>query len=171
MDPCLEGSRWMGVDSQLVAEIARQLAPKLRPRYVAFMTQRVVVAAPPEVQRADVPATTGVRYPDVAVIDTGAAAGNGGSAATATAAPLRLATVIPEPIPHFTVEIRDTAEQRLVTAIEVLSPTNKRGDGRSEYLRKRRRLLRSQAHLLEIDLVRVGRRYPVARELPPVPYF
>ncbi|MBI4601887.1 MAG: DUF4058 family protein, partial [Planctomycetes bacterium] len=36
MDPYLEET-WMGVHSQLVAEIARQLAPKLRPRYIAHM--------------------------------------------------------------------------------------------------------------------------------------
>ena len=32
MDPYLEGARWMGVHGQLIAEIARQLAPLLRPR-------------------------------------------------------------------------------------------------------------------------------------------
>ena len=31
--------------------------------------------------------------------------------------------------PHITVEIRDLAKRRLVIAIEVLSPTNKRGEG------------------------------------------
>ena len=35
MDPFLEGSTWMNFDGQLCAEIARQLGPKLRPHYVA----------------------------------------------------------------------------------------------------------------------------------------
>ena len=84
---------------------------------------------------------------------------------------MELATIIPTPIPHVTVEIRDTANRQLVTAIEVLSPTNKRGDGRQEYLAKRRRILLSTAHLLEIDLLRQGQRVPMQKPLPSVPYF
>ncbi len=48
-----------------------------------------------------------------------------------------VATLMPESIPHVTVEIRDSANDELVTAIEVLSPTNKGSDGREEYLTKR----------------------------------
>jgi Protein of unknown function (DUF4058) len=79
--------------------------------------------------------------------------------------------VIPTPIPHVTIEIRDTANRQLVTAIEVLSPTNRRGDGRQEYLAKRRRILLSTAHLLEIDLLRQGQRVPMQKPLPSTPYF
>jgi hypothetical protein len=69
------------------------------------------------------------------------------------------------------VEIRDTAKRNLVTVIEFLSPTNKRGDGRREYLKKRSQLLLSTSHLLEIDLLRKGRRVPMQRPLPGAPYF
>jgi hypothetical protein len=69
------------------------------------------------------------------------------------------------------VEIRDVAERRLVTAIELLSPTNKQGDGRAEYLERRRKLLLSTAHLIEIDLLRRGHRVPMKEPLPPFPYF
>ena len=45
----------------------------------------------------------------------------------------------------------------MVTVIELLSPSNKRaGDDREQYLAKRRELLRSPAHLVEIDLLRDG---------------
>ena len=86
-------------------------------------------------------------------------------------APLELATVMPSKVPHVWVEIRDTKMRKLVTAIEILSPTNKTGRGRREYLHKRARFLRSAAHLLEIDLVRKGRRLPMRKKLPPDPYF
>ena len=43
MDPYLEGSLWMSIHSQLTAEIARQLAPKLRPKYLALTTERFVL--------------------------------------------------------------------------------------------------------------------------------
>lgn len=57
--------------------------------------------------------------------------------------------------------IRDVKSRRLVTAIEILSPSNKAGSGRRQYLRKRRRLMARRVHLLEIDLIRAGR--PVQR--------
>jgi hypothetical protein len=48
--------------------------------------------------------------------------------------------------------------RRLVTTIEVLSPSNKRPgeEGRDLYLRKQRELLQSKVHLMEIDLLRGG---------------
>ena len=40
--------------------------------------------------------------------------------------------------------------------IELLSPENKHGKGQEEYQRKQQAVLQSQAHLLEIDLLRGG---------------
>jgi hypothetical protein len=54
-------------------------------------------------------------------------------------------------------EILDrTNRSHVVMVIELLSPENKRGQGREEYLRKQQAVLQSQAHLLEIDLLRGG---------------
>src|SRR5206468_13040798 len=52
---------------------------------------------------------------------------------------------------------------RLVTCIEVLSPSNKRPGkkGWKLYLRKRNALLLGKANLVEIDLVRRGQRMPM----------
>lgn len=74
-------------------------------------------------------------------------------------------------VPLVTVEIRDTEQRELVTVIEVLSPTNKRGKGYIEYQEKRGRILSSFAHLLEIDLLHRGKRIPLHGKLPNVPYF
>ena len=74
-------------------------------------------------------------------------------------------------IPVTSIEIRDVAERELVTAIDVLSPVNKRGEGYAAYLDKRRRMLLSTAHLLEIDLLRIGKRVPMHEPLPHAPYF
>jgi hypothetical protein len=165
MDPYLEGSHWVSVHSQFCAEIARQLAPRLRPKYVALTNERFVLDIPGDVAIA--PRSV---YPDSSV--TQASAGtlrqNPGGV---SAAPLHLATVMPELTPQLSVEIRDSAHRQLVTAIEVLSPANKRSDGRGEYLRKRRAILLSEAHLVEIDLLREGQRVPMRQALPSVPYF
>jgi len=164
MDPYLEGDLWTTVPTDLCAEIARQISPKLRPKYVALSTRRVVVAPPDETEGAP-----GQRFPDVGILKSHA--NPAGSTAGIATAPLILPVSFPEPIPHLSVEIRDVAERRLVTCIEVLSPTNKRGPGREEYAAKRFQVLSGTAHLFEIDLLRVGTRFPTGRPLPPVPYF
>jgi len=63
-------------------------------------------------------------------------------------------------------EIRDTRTQAVITTIEVVSPANKAPgtEGRTQFLRKRRRIMVSQTHWIEIDLLRVGERPPEARE-------
>ena len=167
MDPYLEGSLWTSFHTQLAAEIARQLAPKLRPKYLALTTERFVM----ELSDAAVVTVAGM-YPDVGVSVKPTEREALVPAGTAVAPPpLRMVTAMPTFVPQLTVEIRDTARRRLVTAIEVLSPTNKRGDGRIEYLAKRQRILLSTAHLVEIDLLRSGRRVPMEQPLPPAPYF
>jgi len=82
-----------------------------------------------------------------------------------------MATLVRAPRPHVTVEIRDVEHRQLVTVIEILSPTNKRGEGYDEYLGKRDRILRSTAHLMEIDLLRKELRVPMQGTLPSSPYF
>jgi hypothetical protein len=164
MDPYLEGDLWITVHTDLCAEIARQLAPKLRPKYVVLSTRRVILAPPDENE-----GLTGQRFPDIGILSShvpGSAPG-----AAIASAPLILPASFPEPIPHVSVEIRDVAERRLVTCIEVLSPTNKRGPGREEYMGKRLQILSGSAHLVEIDFLRVGTRFPTAQPLPAVPYF
>jgi len=164
MDPYLEGDLWLTVHTDLCGEIARQLSPKVRPKYVALSTRRVVLAPPDESEGLN-----GVRLPDVGVLT--ARPTSGATAAAVAPMPVLLRAAFPEPIPHISVEIRDVAQRRLVTCIEVLSPTNKRGTGLKEYEAKRLQICSGATHLVEIDLVRVGARFPTSDPLPPAPYF
>jgi hypothetical protein len=163
MDPYLEGSYWSSFPSQLSVEIARQLSPQIRPKYVALNNERYVLD-----ETESVELTTAEVYPDVSVLETRSKGTIG--AAGVLEAPLRLATVVPRSYRVVNVEIRDTRNRRLVTHLEVFSPANKRGSGRLKYLKKRRRLL-STAHLIEIDLLRQGRRVPMRKPLPAAPGF
>lgn len=163
MDPYLEGSRWPGFHHDLATEIKRQLMPKLRPRYYADTTTYFLLDAEDDVYIAE------TLYPDVAVVKGNRRGSSAQGAILMTPVKLRLA--MPHRVPHFRVEIRDLQKRKLVTCIEFLSPTNKKGDGRKQYLRKRARILRSTAHLLEIDLLRKGRRLPLHDSLPPGSYF
>jgi len=165
MDPYLEGAIWSSVHNSLSQEIARQLSPQLGDRYVAWPTERFVLE---EIDSVAITATS--IYPDVGLAADDAGTGKGTATAMAPA-PLLMKTVAPAPAPHFTVEIRDVFDRELVTAIEVLSFTNKHGDGRVEYLTKRRRLLLSSAHLIVIDLLHRGQRVPMVEPFPSAPYF
>lgn len=68
-------------------------------------------------------------------------------------------------------EIQDRYTRELVTVVELLSPTNKKsGPDREQFLAKRRRLLMSGVHCVEIDLLRGGPRLPV-EGLPACNYY
>lgn len=81
--------------------------------------------------------------------------------------------VLEDPVKEWRIEIKEVATGDLVTAIEILSPVNKRPgrEAHQEYLDKRRDLLRTSVHLMEIDLLRSGRRPPLETPLPDAPYF
>lgn len=64
------------------------------------------------------------------------------------------------------IEIRDRMSRQVVTEIEIISPTNKNpGSDREQFLAKRRELIASTVHYVEIDLLRGGPRMPI-RDLP-----
>jgi hypothetical protein len=165
MDPYLEGSLWMSVHTPLAVEIVRQLIPKLRPRYMALTTRRYVLDIPEE---PDV-SVEGI-YPDVSVVRSDAEETRA-QAPDASPPIVQMTTLMPEAIPETSVEIREVRSRQLVAVIEILSPTNKKGDGREEYLAKRNKILRSTVHLMEIDLLRKGRGVPMKEPMPQAPYF
>ena len=62
---------------------------------------------------------------------------------------------VPTRIKQVYLEVRDMETGWVVTAIEILSPVNKRpGESRMSYLQKRQRILGSLTNLVEIDLLR-----------------
>ncbi|KAA3662960.1 MAG: DUF4058 family protein [Chloroflexi bacterium] len=166
MDPYLEGNEWHSFHAELSAELARQLGPKLRPKYVARAVRRFVMDSSGQISIAKTKRTT---IPDTGVFKVHEQV----SAYMSSAAPqpVKMATVMPEKVPVYSVEIRDVDNRELVTAIEILSPTNKRGEGFKEYVSKRNQILSSSTHLLEIDLLRQGNRVPMQQPLPDAPYF
>lgn len=62
-------------------------------------------------------------------------------------------------------KIKEVVTGRVITTIEILSPTNKRGQGRQKYEEKRQRVLNSRTNLVEIDLLRSGHSLPMNNAL------
>ncbi len=151
MDPHLERSAiWPDFHDSLIAYIRESLQPCLRPRYAALTQDRLFVV---EHERP-------IR-PDVSIVETGKT--TSGVLATAVAdAPLMVEMFREEVRQPYLQIIEPAAGNRVVTAIEVLSPDNKQpGAGRTSYLNKQDELWLGQTNLVEIDLLRAGR--PVAR--------
>ena len=154
MDPYLEHPiLWTSVHSGLINAIRGQIAPALRPRYVASVEERVLI---------DIPQTQ--RIPDIWIQKTNRQtrdSSNSGTAVVDVDLENPLVMEIPsDPIREHYIEILDRYQDlKVVTVIEVLSPINKTpGPGRDEYLRKKLATLESSTHLVEIDLLRRGTR-------------
>jgi len=172
MDPYFEGVAWGTLHVQFIAQIARMLVPQLRPKYYVETGERFVTVMPGD-DPLDLKITAGKAtdlYPDVAVVRDGTGP-NAGSASDIVPAPIQMMTIVTESVPQYWVEIHDSRDRELVTAIEFLSPTNKRGEGRREYLERRRKIMSGDVNLMEIDLLRGGQRVPMAGTLPSAAYF
>ncbi|MBK8562352.1 MAG: DUF4058 family protein [Saprospiraceae bacterium] len=162
MDPYLEGYLWPDVHHDLAVKIRKQLTGQIRPKYVARLNTYVVRDTNPAADR-------GIMYPDVeivshksieiarapAVLHAGYEVLSGPNPAS-----FKIAHTPSIPVKITVVEIRDTEENSLVTAIEILSPVNKRKPGLKTYRAKRDKLYSAGVHLLEIDLLRRGERPP-----------
>jgi hypothetical protein len=172
MDPYLEGEMWQEFHETLASAIRAQLMPLLTPKYVALLAKRYVIGHP-VMGIFGLPAER-IFYPDVHVVappDRQPPLASG-SAGVAVAEPaVELPSPVAEEVPLLSVEIRDVAERRLVTIIEILSPVNKHGEGAREYAERRMELMKTRTHLLELDLLRQGQRIPLMGEPPPAPCY
>ncbi len=147
MDPYLENPQfWPGVHNSLIVYLRDHLQPLLRPRYLAAVEDRLYVEGPDR-----------QIIPDVWITRSKPQQRSGSAAVAEIEEPLVVQAFGPE-IHESYIEILDlTSHQKVVTVIEVISPTNKfPGPGQDSYLAKQREVRYSQAHLVEIDLLRVG---------------
>ena len=166
MNPYLENNEvWEDFHRRYLVFLAGRLEAGVGAGYLVKIETRLYLRELPQEER------TFFGKADVGVSATGL--GPTGTGAVATlAAPASLALNLPrvdiEREPYL--EIRDRRDRRLVTVIELLSPTNKTpGPDRDDYLRKRTQVLHSASHFVEIDLLRGGQR-PAPPQLPPTDY-
>ncbi len=170
MDPYLEGYLWADVHQALAYQFRKQLAPLVEPRYAVRLAVSMLTDRAPAHE-------LGILYPDIEVVRprrlserTVQEAPPTTSTPTIPPAPVSIPLTVPVPVRIVTVEIRDAANNKLVTSIEILSPVNKREPGLSHFLAKRDELRMSDVHVLEIDLLRRDARPWPPDSLPPSPY-
>jgi Protein of unknown function (DUF4058) len=155
MNPYLEQADvWTDFHQSFIVAMRNALRAQLDPRYIVKIEEQIYVHEPPAPKRF-------LGRPDLAV----APGKTKRSKAAATAAlepPARveLGDVDIERLSRL--EIRDRARRELITALELLRRASKyAGPDREQYEAKRRQILTSPAHLVEIDLLRGGRRMPM----------
>jgi Protein of unknown function (DUF4058) len=152
MDPYIEWPPiWPDFHDALITYIRGELQPQLRPKYAALMRDRLYVM---ESQRPI--------FPDVSVVAplSRHSPSNGAAALMELEEPIIFETMEEEIREPYLEIIEPRAGNRLITAVEVLSPTNKvPGPGREEYLQKRAEVRAAGAGLVEIDLL--GDRNPM----------
>jgi uncharacterized protein DUF4058 len=168
MDPYIEGQVWKDFHGAFLYEMRTELVRQVRPEYEVLAQEDVYVEYAEDRGRRTI-------EPDLLIGGTAARTPRSGTDLITPAAP------VPVPLPalaleeerHTFLEITRLPGRRLVTVLELLSPTNKQpGDkARDRYLEKRRDIQASSVHLVEIDLLRGGARLPMESPLPPAAYY
>ncbi|MGO9918206.1 MAG: DUF4058 family protein [Isosphaeraceae bacterium] len=153
MDPWLEHpDLWPDVHNSLITAIRDSLNPQVVPRFVVRVESRTTVLTGLDVDL--------VYRPDLAVrtADLSSPVREGGVTVLKRTQIEPFPVVVPieeEEIEETFLTIQELPGRRLVTAIEILSQTNKKThDARREYLDQRHNLIRSGVNFVEVDLDR-----------------
>ena len=174
MDPYLESPElWPDLHHELISVIREILNIALRPAYHASIEERVYISDENDSGRR-------VLIPDVAIQSTQHLTGSAFDRPTtrddesgiAVAEPILATTVIEDEIHEAYVAIKDLAGRKVVTVIDVLSPANKISGsrGRASYESKRREIMHSETHFVEIDLLHEGLPIVPGERIPPHSY-
>ena len=169
MDPYLERtSLWPDVHHRIITAICDEIQRHIVPRYIAQITPYVAL------EQIEIAVPRRAIVPNVGVYERNSPGVIEGT--TVIDAPPLVGTATMEVSTQYArIEIRSVNNETLITAIELLSPINKRPgpDGADAYEKKRHELFNSGVHLLEIDLLRGGRRPQLDQPnpLPDAPYF
>jgi hypothetical protein len=168
VDPFLEGQGvWHDFHQTFIVTWREMLMRKLPSNYVARVEEHVYLDRVGD----DDGGTVVQRIPDVLVeqrAERGAAREPSGAV---TLKPTIVRNIIGDPIREGYIEISRRDDNKLVAVLELLSPSNKSGAGRGEYLLKRDQVLRGSAHLVEVDMLLRGPRMPFLDRLPDGHFF
>ena len=173
MNPYLEHpDLWPEVHNRLIVAIAIAISPPLRPKYRVAIEKRTY--------KFDSEDSLLIGIPDVAIFkakktDKKSDLSTGKTAVMTLPETENRSLTVTLPLPleirEGYLEIREVSTGKVITVIEVLSPTNKKTkEGRKSYLEKRQHLLASYTNLVEIDLIRVGEKMPILTNIPDTDY-
>ena len=174
MDPYLENPElWPNAHARMIADVQEVLNETIQPKYVAWIESRIYLSNEDDPgRRVLIPDARVSVNPEYSKSLLPPGPSGAGTAVLDVAQPVEVTVLFEDPITESQIQILERDSRRIVTVIEVLSPTNKIAGsaGRDSYLQKRKELLRSPTQWVEIDLLRSGLPI-VTRELyPPCDY-
>lgn len=164
MNPYVEREEvWHDFHERFIPYAAELLTPQVRPHYIVRLDENIYVHELPTderelIGRPDIAITRGSHLVSATMLSAGT-----------MAAPASVSVPMQDEERLTFIEIVDRGSNQLVTAIELLSPANK-GSHRQQYESKRERYLSAGVTLVEIDLLRGGRRLPLIG-LPSCAYY
>ncbi|WP_293346676.1 MULTISPECIES: DUF4058 family protein [unclassified Microcoleus] len=162
MDPYLEHPDfWQETHNRLIVAIADTIMPQIRPKYEVAIDKRIYEVTDPNDSNGD---SLLVGIPDVAIKRQPNSPNIPSSSVATLTVTLPTTVKVPAPVKvtQTYLEVREMTTKQVVTAIEILSPVNKRsGEGRITYLKKRQSILGSLTNLVEIDLLRKWESMPI----------
>jgi hypothetical protein len=173
MDPYLEQPDfWSSFHSRFIVAIADALYPHLTPKYYVEVEVRayldtldesLCIGIPDAVLLAARTAQTNVEPTAQTNVDN--------SMYSSQVTVQTVDVPMPTEVRERYLTIRRVGTNEVITAIELLSPSNKRrGRGREEYEAKRQLIFGSRTHLVEIDLLRGGEPLPLQGVMTPSDY-
>jgi hypothetical protein len=170
MNPYLEHPAfWSSFHTRLMVAIAESIEPQLSPHYYVEVESRTYLS-----DEGDEELLIGI--PDAIVFANSADSPSeqllAESVGVATQSRPEIVEVpMPIEVTERYLEVREMETDEVITVVELLSPKNKRsGEGRTAYERKRRLVLGSDTHLVELDLLRGARPMTVFGIRSPSPY-
>ncbi|HEV8604312.1 MAG TPA: DUF4058 family protein [Tepidisphaeraceae bacterium] len=158
MDPWLE-QQWGDVHHRLITYSGDTLQGQLPGDLVARLEERVFLETPWTTSRQIVP--------DVQIVETPERPRTPGTRGVAGVAEPLVLQFPGDPVTEGYIEIREAGSaNRIVTIIEILSPSNKMpGPGMDLYRKKQDEVLGGFTSLVEIDLLRSGQRITLAHRI------
>ncbi len=146
---------WPDFHNTFIVAAREQLSPRLRPKFFVGIEERVYISDEADPGRsAIVPDVSVIELPEHTIRFVRAEDGSD----VEVAEPIVLQTLMDDEIHESRLEIRDVASRRVVTIIEMMTPSNKIASarGRQSYSDKRVDIMNSPCSLVEIDLLRAG---------------
>lgn len=155
---------WPGIHHWLIIGLAGYLSPQLRPQYRVAVEVRMYETIGEQSLLVGIPDVTVNQPKRSQASDSPLTLSS--SVATMQPTPQRVSVPVAETVRQGYLEVREVSTGKVITAIEILSPVNKRaGKGRQQYEEKRNRILNTQTHLVEIDFLREGKPMMVLGEV------
>lgn len=152
---------WSSFHTRLIVAIADAIEPQLGGQYYVEVESRTYQS-----DESDDEVLVGIPDGIVFAEKSESSPSDERSADSASVAtqlrPEKVSLPMPLKVKERYLEVREMGTDQVITVIELLSPANKRnGEGRIAYEKKRRSILGSATHLVELDLLRGAKPMPI----------